>query len=101
LPLHYNNIDALKFNKIRSTLMPVLKKSERFDLEASKTSVKNYLSRLMTLTESEILFAEKFYRGIYQPDLLFDDAEIIERIKEHPMAIWRAIDKKIVHPKKV
>jgi hypothetical protein len=25
----------------------------------------------------------------YQPDLLFDDEEIIERIKEHPMVVWR------------
>ena len=98
LPLSYSNIDALKFNKIRSTLLPVLKKSERFDLEVSKTTVKNYLLRLMALTDNEILFVENFYRGIYKPDLLFDDAEIIERIKEHPIAIWRTVDKKVVNP---
>jgi len=39
------------------------------------------------------LFIENFNQGIYQPDLLFDDEEIIERIREHPMAIWRTKNK--------
>jgi len=93
LPLNFNNIDALKYNKIRANLVPVLKKCDRFDLEKTKTSVKNYLSQLMTLTDNELLFVENFYRGIYQPDLLFDDTDIIERIKEHPMAVWRTVGK--------
>ena len=27
--------------------------------------------------------------GKNKPELLFDDGEIIERIKEHPMALWK------------
>ena len=45
----------------------------------------------MVLTDSENLFVEKFNQGIYQPELLFNDVEIVNRIKEHPMALWRTM----------
>ena len=89
LPFDFESIDNLKYSQIRANLIPVLKKSERFDFENTKVVVKDYLSKLMILTDSEKLFIEKFNQGIYQPDLLFSDENIIERIKEHPMAIWR------------
>ena len=88
-PLHFESIDSLTYNQIRAHLSPVLKKGMIFDFENAKTSVKEYLSNLLILTENEILFAEKFNQGIYQPDLLFEDETIIERIKDHPMAIWK------------
>jgi len=47
----------------------------------------------MTLAENEIQFVENFYLGVYQPELLFEDANIIERIKDHPMAVWRMMGK--------
>ena len=31
----------------------------------------------------------RFIAKEYAPELLFDDKEIVERIKEHPMAIWK------------
>ena len=31
----------------------------------------------------------KEYEGKYKPELLFEDGEVIERIKEHPMAHWK------------
>ena len=89
LPFHFDNINNLKYNQIRAKLIPVLKKSEHFDFEAAKIIVKEYLSELMILTNNEKLFVEKFNQGVYQPDLLFEDDEIIERIKEHPMAVWK------------
>ena len=89
LPLDFESINGLKYNQIRANLIPVLKKSDRFDFEAAKTTVKDYLSKLMVFTDNEKLFIENFSQGIYQPDLLFDDEGIIERIREHPMAVWR------------
>ncbi|MDR2840325.1 MAG: nucleotidyl transferase AbiEii/AbiGii toxin family protein, partial [Paludibacter sp.] len=89
LPFTFENINKLKFPKIRSTLVPVLRKSENFDFETAKTEVINFLADLMKLPKNEIDFIKKFEQGIYQPELLFDDAQIIARIKEHPMAIWR------------
>ncbi|MDR0231297.1 MAG: nucleotidyl transferase AbiEii/AbiGii toxin family protein [Dysgonamonadaceae bacterium] len=89
LPSNFESINSLKYSQIRANLIPVLKKSEQFDFETAKTDVKNYLSKLMVLTNNEKLFIANFSQGIYQPNLLFDDEDIIERIKEHPMAVWR------------
>jgi len=89
LPLNFENINSLKYNQIRTNLIPVLRKSEQFDFETAKIIVKDYLFKLMILTDNEKLFIENFNQGSYQPDLLFDDEDIIERIKRHPMAVWR------------
>ncbi|MDR0371348.1 MAG: hypothetical protein LBH80_05795 [Prevotellaceae bacterium] len=89
LPFAFENLNALKYHQIRANLIPVLRKSERFDFETAKATVKEYLSDLMTLTDDETMFIELFDQGIYQPDLLFDNEDIIERIKAHPMAVWR------------
>jgi predicted nucleotidyltransferase component of viral defense system len=89
LPFNFENINALKYNQIRAHLMPVLKKSERFDFEAAKEAVIQYLTKLMAFTDSEKMFIENFNKGVYQPELLFEENDIIERIKEHPMAVWR------------
>ena len=88
----FDNIDYLKFTQIRSFLLPVLKKSEKFDFESAKSEVKNFLLELMILTESEKSFVENFNQKKYKPELLFDNIEIIERIKTHPMAIWKMRD---------
>ena len=85
----FGNIDNIKFAQIKSSLLPVLKKSERFDFESAKTKVKNFLLKLMIPTENEKLFVENFNQKKYQPELLFDNADIIKNIKTHPMAIWK------------
>jgi predicted nucleotidyltransferase component of viral defense system len=92
-PFDFENINAIEYYQIRTNLVPVLKKNEPFDFVTAKTTVMDYLSRLMILSENEKLFVDKFNQGIYQPDLLFDDEGIIARIKEHPMAIWKTREK--------
>jgi hypothetical protein len=32
---------------------------------------------------------DRFLAGEYRPDLLFEDNEILSRIKNHPMALWK------------
>ncbi|MDR1706963.1 MAG: nucleotidyl transferase AbiEii/AbiGii toxin family protein [Prevotella sp.] len=85
----FESIDNLKFAQIRSSLLPVLKKSERFDFESAKVEVKEFLMKLMIFTEEEKSFIENFNNNVYRPELLFENTEIIERIKNHPMAIWK------------
>ena len=85
----FENIQKLKFSQIRSSLMPVLRKSERFDFEKAKEEVINFLQELLILTSNEKVFIMEFNKGNYRPDLLFDDPLIIKRIKHHPMALWK------------
>jgi hypothetical protein len=85
----FDAIDNLRFSQIRSSLLPVLRKTEHFDFENAKIKVKELLSNLLVLTGEEKLFIEKFNQKEYCPDLLFEDKEILDRIKDHPMAIWK------------
>ncbi|MDO9153608.1 MAG: nucleotidyl transferase AbiEii/AbiGii toxin family protein [Paludibacter sp.] len=86
---NFNAIDNLNFSHIKRKLIPVLKKSDKFEFETAKSEVKTYLTTLMMLTDNEKQFVEKFNQKLYQPELLFDEHEIIDRIKNHPMAIWK------------
>ena len=82
-------IDTLDFNKIRRDLFPVLNKKENFQLDERKRLAKDYIERLMVLTAAEQEYLDKFEQKKYMPELLFDDAEIVERVKNHPMALWK------------
>lgn len=82
-------IDSLNFSKIRRDLFPVLSKRDNFALEERKQQAKEYITELMKLTELEEEYIERFVRKEYVPELLFDDEAVLERIREHPMAIWK------------
>ncbi len=82
-------INTLDFNKIRRDLFPVLNKKDNFQLDERKKLAKDYIANLMILSEEEQEYLDKFEQKKYMPELLFDTAEIIERVKNHPMALWR------------
>ena len=82
-------IDSLKFVKIRRDLFPVLSKKDNFKLDERKQQAKAYIADLMQLKEREQEYMDRFIAKEYVPELLFDDKEIVERIKEHPMAMWK------------
>jgi predicted nucleotidyltransferase component of viral defense system len=85
----FGRIDDLKFPKIKRSLIPVLKKSEPFDFESAKVEVKDFLMDLMIFSKNEKSFIEHFNQNSYRPELLFEDDTIIQRIKNHPMAVWK------------
>jgi predicted nucleotidyltransferase component of viral defense system len=85
-------IDSLEFDKIRRELFPVLSKRDNFKLDERKQQAKDYIADLMQLTEREQEYMDRFIAKEYVPELLFDDREIVERIKEHPMAIWKCFN---------
>lgn len=84
-----DSIDQLTFAKIKQTLLPVLRKNEKIDLDAMKSDVRDYLAKLLVFTENEKAFLHAFSQGVYAPELLFDNDEIINRVKDHPMALWK------------
>ena len=87
-------INALTYTKIRHTLLPVLRKGEKVDLDNMKRTVTAFLDDLLILNNKEKEYLREFDIGNYRPNLLFDDSEIVERIKNHPMAIWKCANKK-------
>lgn len=82
-------IDLITKYKIRTDLVPVLTKQDPFDLDSAKKAAKDYISELMAVTPQEQECLERFEVKEYKPELLFDDADFIDRIKSHPMALWK------------
>ena len=82
-------IDSLDFVKIRRDLFPLISRKDNFQLEDRKCRAKQYIGDLMQLTEKENEYMDRFMAKEYCPELLFDDEQIIERICEHPMALWK------------
>jgi len=50
--------------------------------------VKEYLNSLLQLNDDEKAFIVAFSSGEYKPELVFTGDEP-ERIKSHPMALWK------------
>ena len=75
--------------RIRTDLVPVLRRGERFDVAAAEATAKDYLRQLLNLTDRERQFLHFFAQKQYRPELLFDDSETLARIANHPMAIWK------------
>ena len=82
-------MDSITKRKIRTDLNPVIKTKDDFELESAIKLVKAYISHLMVLTKEEKAFLDRFENGEYIPELLFEDEKILERIKNHPMALWK------------
>ena len=82
-------IDSIAFSKIKSDLFPVLAVRDKFNLEGKKQQAKEYIASLMKPTEAEMDYMERFMAKEYKPELLFENTEIIERLQNHPMALWK------------
>lgn len=75
--------------RIKTDLVPVLRRGERFDVGTAEAIVRDYLRQLLTLTDNEKQFLLQFSQKQYKPELLFDDVDVLDRIARHPMAIWK------------
>lgn len=82
-------VDRLTEQRIKTDLMPVLRRKDAFVLKTAQAEVKAFLGDLLVMTESDRVFLTLLEKGIYSPERLFDDAEIVERVKAHPMALWK------------
>lgn len=87
--IELNAVDEITQYRIKTDLIPVKRKKERFDLDETKRRVRNYLEDTMQLTVSEKHFLEEFREKKYHPEYLFDDLETINRVGKHPMALWK------------
>lgn len=85
----FERLNAITVRKIKTDLLPVIKRGEFFELEAVKKEVESFLRSLLTLTPEEHAFLELFARKEYHPELLFDDSDVLNRIADHPMVKWK------------
>ena len=95
-PLHDYSLDSIRrlgFRQVRASLMPVLRKQEYFNFEQARTVVADFVEGLLRFTDSEHAFIDSFNQGEWHPELLFQDPFIVERVKAHPMALWKTQQK--------
>lgn len=89
----FNTIDQVTQNRIKTDLYPVLRNKDKFDLKTAQMQVKAWLESLPKLEDNEQEFLDAFRNKTYQPELLFESTEIVERIRNHPMALWKCSQK--------
>ena len=82
------NMENMSFSAIKRNLIPLLHVGERIDTDAFKQTVSQFIETLFELTETEQKYIDSFNAGEFNPELLFDKA-IADRLKEHPMALWK------------
>jgi len=85
----FDRLKSITKYRIRTELLPVLRKEEKIDLDEMLSKVEKFLSELLVFTIEERDFIDRFRKHDYDPGLLFDDKEIVERIRFHPMALWK------------
>lgn len=85
----FNGIGNISERKIKTDLTPVLRSGSHFDLKIAQKQTKEYLQSILIPTEMELSFWKAFSDHCYQPELLFDDSVILDRVKAHPMALWK------------
>lgn len=90
----FEKITSVSQQRIKTELIPVLRRGDWFDAEQAHKKVIAYLEKLLIPTEQELSFWHLFNRQEYHPELLFQDEEVLSRIAQHPMAMWKCGDKK-------
>jgi len=93
LDISLSKMDELVFHDIRTKLTPVLRKTDKFDLNFAKSRVKMYLNTILQLNEDDTHFLSSFKKGEYRPELLFNGDELA-RVADHPMALWKMQNRK-------
>lgn len=85
----FDNILVMVPQRIKTDLIPVLRRGEHFDLKTVQKKTIEYLSGFLILQEAEIEFWQAFNRKEYRPELVFSNTDCLERIAQHPMALWK------------
>ena len=58
-------------------------------MDERKNLAKTYITNLLVLTPEEREYLDNFENKKYTPELLFEDKDIVERVRNHPMALWK------------
>lgn len=87
-----NRVNELREKTVYQDLYPMLIKSERLNLAYAKSEVQDFLDNTIVITPAQKEYLQQFFQGNYKPELLFC-GEMLENIKNHPMAIWKTMNR--------
>ena len=89
----FTTLDQITQNRIKTDLYPVLRHKDKFDLQTAQLQVNEWLEGVLKLEDNEREFLNAFRDKRYCPELLFKSNEILDRIHDHPMALWKCSQK--------
>jgi glucose-6-phosphate 1-dehydrogenase len=86
----FSTIDHIDQRSVNNELTALLRARDSADIAAMKQCARDFLSQLLRYEDREKQFMDRFLdRGEYEPELLFDDAEQAQRLKQHPAMLWK------------
>ena len=93
--MNIERIEKLDKQDIKTKLLPTLKdrNPQKSNINEMKKVVKEYLKDILLIDDNIKQFYYEFQIGNYKPELLFDDKKILDKIKEHPMIVWKLSNK--------
>jgi Nucleotidyl transferase AbiEii toxin, Type IV TA system len=87
---HMDRFKALDQKELERLLYPLLRGDDRPTAEQMLSAVSPFLKTVLD-RERETSYLEALASGKYRPELLFPkQAEIPERIRQHPALLWKA-----------
>ncbi len=78
----------MNYNLLRETLIPVLHKGEKINIEEITKTVIEFIERIFILDDNELKYINDFNNGIYDYKTLFNDYNVND-VSMHPMAMWK------------
>ena len=89
MTVDYTAVEQITPHRIMTDLKPVIRDRDTFELDDAKRRVEAFLDKNLYLTENDLYFLRSFRLGRYKPENLFSDERVLERIADHPMALWK------------
>ena len=81
-------ISGLEYQRIKETLIPVLHKGVKFDVNEVSSLVSSKIEKVFELDSKDIGFIERINAKSFDPNFLFE-GQATEDVSKHPMGIWK------------
>ncbi len=83
-----NKIQNLNYQRIKETLIPVLHKGIKFDVNEVTSFVTSRIKEMFILDSNDIEYINAINNKSFIPNILFKNYKI-EDVSNHPMALWK------------
>lgn len=94
-PASLEKIEEISKRNVTGGLLPLLPKNSRFNLSKTKDDVSCFLKDTLIFTKEELLFLNYFSKGMYYPQLLFSEEDVVNRAKSNPIASYKVLRKNL------
>jgi predicted nucleotidyltransferase component of viral defense system len=83
-----DKIQSLNYQKVKETLIPVLHKGIKFDVNEVTSFVSSVIKEMFVLDSNDIKFINGFNTKSFTPNILFENHDV-EDVSKHPMGLWK------------